>query len=857
MEYFKANRQFKWLGDGIKQKRCLHYNEFELTNRKKKMTIKVGDTVLVDTEESDESYVAKILDLFDKGTDCQDPYQAVVQWYMRWSELSSGAKKRLKNVPHKNEIFHYQPATSSCSHDKVDAETIIDKCRVIELQVDAPFPSAPKNCLKEYYVKYQFNGLKFMPMLEPTKKLEPTTPPKESSSTSNSKTPKASTSKTPKASTSKTPKSVNIKRRKTNTEKPASKVTENVKKEPKHKLPMLEVFKSPGRGNNIAEADVLECLFEELELGSNNNDIESEDSDSNSSEELKEYSERGNHAVLGVKSKLQHVHMDGVAEFVTINKDEHTGKRKKSYHQLKSSKRRKVDTEYDNISLTVKKPKAKLVTPPNTKRPKRAVTTSKKAELTKNKRRSQRKSSKVELFPKSPAKKNQKQSKTSVSKRTKSRQTYDSEDSSEESSDDDVFVKKENKKTQMKTPKTISKANKKKLATPGMQSREKPVQIAKTVLEKARARLHVSAVPDTLPCREAEFMDIYSFVEGKILDGTGGCMYISGVPGTGKTATVHEVVRCLNIGVDDGEIPAFHCIEINGMRMTDPHQAPVQILKALTGQKATPEHAASLLEKRFSSASKKREPVVLIVDELDLLWTRRQNVLYNIFDWPTRRHAKLVVIAIANTMDLPERIMMNRVASRLGLTRMTFQPYTFRQLHSIVMSRMKNLKAFDEDAIQLAARKVAALSGDARRALDICRRATEIAEFSQESGRRAPLVGMPHIETALSEMFSSPKIVAIRQASEQEKILLRAVVNEFRASGLEEAVFYRVYEQHIALCRLEGKTPPCASELATLCFHLASCRLLLVENGRQDIHQRIRLNISQDDVLYALRDTQV
>lgn len=35
-------------------------------------------------------------------------------------------------------------------------------------------------------------------------------------------------------------------------------------------------------------------------------------------------------------------------------------------------------------------------------------------------------------------------------------------------------------------------------------------------------RLHVSAVPESLPCREQEFQDIYSFVEAKIMDGTGG-----------------------------------------------------------------------------------------------------------------------------------------------------------------------------------------------------------------------------------------------------------------------------------------------------------------------------------------------
>ena len=39
--------------------------------------------------------------------------------------------------------------------------------------------------------------------------------------------------------------------------------------------------------------------------------------------------------------------------------------------------------------------------------------------------------------------------------------------------------------------------------------------------------------------------------------------------------------------------------------------------------------------------------------------------MYHLFDWPTRRRSKLIVIAIANTMDLPERMMINRVSSRL------------------------------------------------------------------------------------------------------------------------------------------------------------------------------------------------
>jgi origin recognition complex subunit 1 len=47
----------------------------------------------------------------------------------------------------------------------------------------------------------------------------------------------------------------------------------------------------------------------------------------------------------------------------------------------------------------------------------------------------------------------------------------------------------------------------------------------------ARKRLHVSAVPKSLPCREKEYMEIYSFLEGNLIDKVGGCMYVSGVPG--------------------------------------------------------------------------------------------------------------------------------------------------------------------------------------------------------------------------------------------------------------------------------------------------------------------------------------
>lgn len=56
------------------------------------------------------------------------------------------------------------------------------------------------------------------------------------------------------------------------------------------------------------------------------------------------------------------------------------------------------------------------------------------------------------------------------------------------------------------------------------------------------------------------------------------------------------------------------------------------------------------------------------MDELDQLVTPKQDVIYNFFNWPTLVDSKIVVIAVANTMDLPERVMTGRVRSRLGRT---------------------------------------------------------------------------------------------------------------------------------------------------------------------------------------------
>jgi origin recognition complex subunit 1 len=146
------------------------------------------------------------------------------------------------------------------------------------------------------------------------------------------------------------------------------------------------------------------------------------------------------------------------------------------------------------------------------------------------------------------------------------------------------------------------------------------------------------------------------------------------------------------------------------------------------------------------------------------------------------------------------------------------------------------------DAVQFAARKVAAVSGDARRALDICRRAVEIAETEVASqdqddeaqpttpsrtGRgnkakpisssraqngtaqsaansikrggpaagRKGIVTLATIRQAINEATSSPLQQALRALPLASKVFLAALLARIRRTGIGEAVLGDVVDE--------------------------------------------------------------
>ncbi|XP_040262854.1 origin recognition complex subunit 1 [Bufo bufo] len=881
----RRRRLYSWYGRPIlKDRKVLSFQYEGLVMKSggtEEVTVTSDDFVLIEGEDEERPFVAKLKELYDDGGEKNSSKHAIVQWFLRFEEVPYKKRKLLGRDSHPQEIFLYDD--TACEND-IDAETIIGTVQITQLKPEDPFPVAKKS-ENVLYVKLSWDGKAFKPITSSLleKKDENTL---SNGLVSNKTLPKPNFY----ACEGDVIESRQITRSATRAQKKESEIesrhsaskTSHSKERGAQRIPNGTGTGTPGARKKLQlnsppksqsrlpiEGDcLLDEDFKALDPAAPKRRVAFSGLPNSPPKKMLPDEDLCPDSCFVALKPPQDQHSTKLRLRLTPLKPAPSEEQKSSRSQNEENNVRKLSEKGEN--LKPKTPQKQSLTPKRIANSSRRPTEEQEGgepQTPRSRRKSAQASTSLirkQLKLLSDGDFEELDEDADFVPLKQSEVLISSEDDEEEEAVRESPKRSARKRSTPRTPTSSRKnsartPNKTPLskavhgATPKIPERNQPIHKPANVLEEARIRLHVSAVPESLPCREQEYQDVYSFVESKLLDRTGGCMYISGVPGTGKTATVHEVIRSLQAAIEEDELPSFQFIEINGMKLTDPHQAYVQILKLLTGQKATADHAAALLEKRFSTPASNRETTVLLVDELDLLWTRKQNVMYSLFDWPTRKCAKLIVLAIANTMDLPERIMINRVASRLGLTRMSFQPYTHKQLQQIITSRLNHVKAFDDDAIQLVSRKVAALSGDARRCLDICRRATEICEFSGKKGELS-LVKMPHVIEALDEMFSSPYVMAIRSASVQEQAFLKAVIAEFRRSGLEEATFQQVYHQYVVLCRIEGMHPPSMSETMAVCLRLGASRLLLVESSRNDMHLRVRINVSQDDIMYALRE---
>lgn len=216
----------------------------------------------------------------------------------------------------------------------------------------------------------------------------------------------------------------------------------------------------------------------------------------------------------------------------------------------------------------------------------------------------------------------------------------------------------------------------------------------------------------------------------------------------------------------------------------------------------------------------------------------------------------------------------------------------------IIQSRLEGISGniVDPDAVQFASRKVAAVSGDARRALDICRRAVELAEAEapaepstpskkgrkpEADARNAPgRVTIATIKKAINEATSNPIQQYLRALALTPRLLLIALLGRMQRSGTSDATFgdilgeiHRmiklatgssgedILEPIEASFTLVGAGRPTENYMVTEALRiqssavdLAGAGIIVLEAQKPERPNKLRLAIGDEEVRMALRD---
>lgn len=258
---------------------------------------------------------------------------------------------------------------------------------------------------------------------------------------------------------------------------------------------------------------------------------------------------------------------------------------------------------------------------------------------------------------------------------------------------------------------------------------------SQSVYSAARQLFVRSANPGRLIGRDTEREEVTSFIQKGIESKDGGCMYISGPPGTGKSALVEEVCHDLKLE-NMAKVANINCVSMRNSR--DIYGRLVEEFS--DGSQIFKKSQAEVLRGIFLPKKKSADFYVVSLDEIDHLLNSDVDILYTLFEWSMQKSSHLILIGIANALDLTDRFLPRLKAKNLKPRLLPFLPYTAAQITSVITTRLQSLLPSGHNApenyvpflhpaaIQLCSRKVGSQTGDLRKAYELVRCAIDIVE---------------------------------------------------------------------------------------------------------------------------------
>jgi len=415
---------------------------------------------------------------------------------------------------------------------------------------------------------------------------------------------------------------------------------------------------------------------------------------------------------------------------------------------------------------------------------------------------------------------------------------------------------------------------------------EKELTRQKSIYARAKAifqRGFNLSISQSLPEREQESTALQSFIQKNLSSEQSSSLYISGPPGTGKTAqvnlTLSQFINTSKKGVQtttiDGKTMKIGYTFINCMIISQVKTIFNEILKNITGSSTSLNSSKSELLKIFTSDDTIMDMNIVVLDELDKLVTSDQQILFELFSWTAFPNSNLLLIGISNSLDMIDRLLPRLKINGLNPNTLSFLPYSAEQIKTIIITKLKllnkdpnseNIPIMHPAAIQLCAKKSSNNTGDLRKAFDICRNSIEMVEkeirglnsngvinlenrgnYNEET---APKVKINHIAKICAGVFDNNQSTRLKNLNLQQKFIICMLIS-FEKEIINEVItlnsLYEYYMKKIQVDRLIGVLKK--GEFLEIISALESIGIVKVARSIKEYSQvRITSSISEKDL---------
>lgn len=383
-----------------------------------------------------------------------------------------------------------------------------------------------------------------------------------------------------------------------------------------------------------------------------------------------------------------------------------------------------------------------------------------------------------------------------------------------------------------------------------------------------------------LPEREREYHALNTFLRQHFTHSVSNSLYISGPPGTGKTAqtqlTLSKYIELAEGSVQSTHIDGKQCniayCYINCMTIANNKTIFNEIHKKLTGKKCT--SIASSKSELLDLVTTKQFMSVVVLDELDKLINIDQQLLFELFSWCNSAHTNLMLIGISNALDMIDRLLPRLKINGLNPNTLAFLPYNSQQIHNIITAKLSllappgapDVPLFQKSAIQLCAKKASSNTGDLRKSFDIVRNSIELLErdllrtHSKQDllayhHADAPRVKISHVAKICSSVFDNKQGLVLKNLNIQQKLIVCNLM-KLHATQPRELNTNDLFEFYTTnrIDKLIGQLKKC--EFLEILTTLESLGIIKLHHAK-DGTTKVSSNITSKDLHIAVQDIQL